>query len=120
MIERIGTIDKIPQFLEDVKAKKELLFGFGHRVYRNTDPRSKVIREVAESVFETVGREPLIDVAIALRDAALKDEFFIKRKLFPNVDYWSGLIYKAMGFPLDFFPVSIPFLPSLPTPAVGP
>ena len=90
MIERIGTIDKIPQFLEDVKAKKELLFGFGHRVYRNTDPRSKVIREVAESVFEAVGREPLIDVAIALKDAALQDEFFIKRELFPNVDYWSG------------------------------
>lgn len=105
MIERIGTVDKIPQFLEDVKAKKELLFGFGHRVYRNTDPRSKIIREVAETVFDAVGKEPLIDVAIALRDAALKDEFFVSRKLFPNVDYWSGLIYKAMGFPLDFFPI---------------
>ena len=108
MIERIGTVDKIPQFLEDVKSKKELLFGFGHRVYRNTDPRSKIIREVAESVFDAVGREPLIDVAIALRDAALKDQFFVRRKLFPNVDYWSGLIYKAMGFPLDFFPVCGP------------
>ena len=118
MIERIGTVDKIPQFLEDVKAKKELLFGFGHRVYRNTDPRSKVIREVAETVFEAVGREPLIDVAIALRDAALQDEFFVKRKLFPNVDYWSGLIYKAMGFPLDFFPVSYNFFLLFPTLAV--
>lgn len=85
MIERIGTVDKIPQFLEDVKAKKELLFGFGHRVYRNTDPRSKIIREVADSVFEAVGKEPLIDVAIALRDAALKDDFFVSRKLFPSM-----------------------------------
>ncbi|KAF8463661.1 citrate synthase-like protein [Kalaharituber pfeilii] len=105
MIERIGKVENIPQFLEDVKSKKELLFGFGHRVYRNTDPRSKIIREVADTVFEVLGREPLIEVAIELKEAALRDDFFVKRKLFPNVDYWSGLIYKAMGFPLDFFPI---------------
>ncbi|KAI5819933.1 citrate synthase-like protein [Pyronema omphalodes] len=105
MIERIGSVEAVPEFLEKVKRKEELLFGFGHRVYRNTDPRSKIIREVAEMVFEACGREPLIEVATALRDAALKDEFFVKRRLYPNVDFWSGLIYKAMGFPLDFFPI---------------
>jgi citrate synthase len=105
MVERIGTVDNVLPFLEKVKRKEELLFGFGHRVYRNTDPRSKIIREVADSVFEACGREPLIEVATALRDAALKDEFFVKRRLYPNVDFWSGLIYKALGFPLDFFPI---------------
>ncbi|KAL7267351.1 hypothetical protein RUND412_010069 [Rhizina undulata] len=105
MIEKIGTVDNVPQFLADVKSKKELLFGFGHRVYRNTDPRSKVIRKVAETVFEACGREPLIEVATALKDAALADPWFVERRLYPNVDYWSGLIYKAMGFPLDFFPI---------------
>jgi len=74
-------------------------------VYRNTEPRSKSIREVAETVFEACGREPLIEVATALRDAALKDEFFVSRRLYPNVDFWSGLIYQALGFPLDFFPI---------------
>ncbi|KAK9321659.1 citrate synthase-like protein [Lipomyces orientalis] len=105
MLTKIGSVENVPVFLDAVKQKKELLFGFGHRVYRETDPRSKVIREVADMVFEVCGREPLIEVAIALKDAALKDEYFTSRKLFPNVDYWSGLIYKAMGFPLDFFPV---------------
>ncbi|KAF8245164.1 hypothetical protein K440DRAFT_651827 [Wilcoxina mikolae CBS 423.85] len=105
MVEKIGTVENVPSFLEKVKRKEELLFGFGHRVYRNTDPRSKIIREVAETVFAACGREPLIEVATALRDAALKDEFFVKRRLYPNVDFWSGLIYKALGFPLDFFPI---------------
>lgn len=105
MVEKIGSVDNVLPFLEKVKRKEELLFGFGHRVYRNTDPRSKIIREVADSVFEACGREPLIEVATALRDAALKDEFFVSRRLYPNVDFWSGLIYKALGFPLDFFPI---------------
>ncbi|KAK9452250.1 citrate synthase-like protein [Limtongia smithiae] len=105
MLSKIGTVDNVPAFLEKVKQRKELLFGFGHRVYKETDPRSRVIREVAEMVFDVCGREPLIEVAIALKDAALADEFFTSRKLFPNVDYWSGLIYKSMGFPLDFYPV---------------
>ncbi|KAK9475771.1 citrate synthase-like protein [Lipomyces japonicus] len=105
MLTKIGSVDNVPSFLARVKSKQELLFGFGHRVYRETDPRSKVIRQVADMVFKVCGREPLIEIAIALRDAALADEYFTSRKLFPNVDYWSGLIYKAMGFPLDFYPV---------------
>ncbi|RPA80530.1 hypothetical protein BJ508DRAFT_377048 [Ascobolus immersus RN42] len=107
MLQRIGSVDRVPAFLEGVKKKKELLFGFGHRVYRNTDPRSTIIRKVAEEVFSILGRDPdgLIEIAQALRDAALKDPYFVERKLYPNVDYWSGLIYKTMGFPLDFFPV---------------
>ena len=105
MIERIGTAEAVPAFLEKVKRKEELLFGFGHRVYRNHDPRSHIIREVAESVFEACGKESLIDVATALRDAALADPWFVERRLYPNVDFWSGLIYKALGFPLDFFPI---------------
>jgi len=79
--------------------------GFGHRVYKNYDPRAKVIRKLAEEVFSIVGRDPLIEVAIALEKAALSDEYFIKRKLYPNVDFYSGLIYRAMGFPTEFFPV---------------
>lgn len=105
MIEKIGSVENVPTFLAAVKEKKELLFGFGHRVYKNTDPRSKIIREVAESVFEACGREPLIEIATALKDAALADPWFVEKKLYPNVDYWSGLIYKAMGFPLDFYPI---------------
>ncbi|RLN06953.1 citrate synthase 3, peroxisomal-like [Panicum miliaceum] len=77
----------------------------GHRVYKNYDPRAKVIRKLAEGVFSIVGRDPLIEVAIALEKAALSDEYFIKRKLYPNVDFYSGLIYRAMGFPTEFFPV---------------
>lgn len=105
MCEKIGSVENVPAFIEKVKRKEELLFGFGHRVYRNTDPRSNIIKQVTESVFEACGREPLIDVATALRDAALKDPWFVERKLYPNVDFWSGLCYRAMGFPLDFFPV---------------
>ncbi|KAI5790256.1 citrate synthase-like protein [Geopyxis carbonaria] len=105
MLERIGTPAAVPEFLRKVKTKEELLFGFGHRVYRNTDPRSAIIRSVADSVFAVCGTEPLIAVATALRDAALADPWFQQRRLYPNVDFWSGLIYKALGFPLDFFPI---------------
>ena len=105
MVERIGSVANVRPFLEKVKRREELLFGFGHRVYRNTDPRSSIIREVAEMAFDACGREPLIEVATALRDAALQDDFFVSRRLYPNVDFWSGLIYKALGFPLDFFPL---------------
>lgn len=79
--------------------------GFGHRVYKNYDPRAKIIRRVAHEVFDIVGKEPLIEVAVALEQAALKDEFFVKRKLYPNVDFYSGLIYRALGFPTDFYTV---------------
>lgn len=96
MLEEIGTVDKIPQFIEDVKNRKKKLMGFGHRVYKNYDPRAKIIRRVAYEVFDVVGREPLIEVATALEQIALKDEYFVSRKLYPNVDFYSGLIYKVI------------------------
>jgi len=105
MLERIGSVDRIPQFIAGVKAKKEKLFGFGHRVYKNFDPRATIIRKVAEEVFNITGRDPLIEVAIALQDAALADDYFVQRKLYPNVDFYSGLVYRAMGFPPQFFTV---------------
>src|SRR4051812_18217176 len=101
MLTSIGTVSAIPEFLARVKAKKALLFGFGHRIYKNTDPRSSIIRKVADDVFSIIGaREPLIEVAMALKDAALADPYFVQKKLYPNVDYWSGLVYKALGFQL--------------------
>jgi len=105
MLQKIGSKENIPQFIEDVKGRKVKLMGFGHRVYKNYDPRARIVRGIAKEVFDIVGREPLIEVAEALEAAALSDEYFIKRKLYPNVDFYSGLIYKAMGFPTDFFPV---------------
>lgn len=79
--------------------------GFGHRIYKNYDPRAKIVKRVAEEVFEITGKEPLIEIAMELERIALSDEYFIKRKLYPNVDFYSGVIYKAMGFPTDMFPV---------------
>eukprot|EP00199_Chlamydomonas_sp_CCMP681_P000765 CAMPEP_0119106864 /NCGR_PEP_ID=MMETSP1180-20130426/6568_1 /TAXON_ID=3052 ORGANISM="Chlamydomonas cf sp, Strain CCMP681" /NCGR_SAMPLE_ID=MMETSP1180 /ASSEMBLY_ACC=CAM_ASM_000741 /LENGTH=503 /DNA_ID=CAMNT_0007092261 /DNA_START=121 /DNA_END=1632 /DNA_ORIENTATION=+ len=105
MLQRIGKVENIPAFIAGVKAKKEKLFGFGHRVYRNFDPRATIIKEVAEEVFAIAGRDPMIDVAKALQDAALGDEYFVSRKLYPNVDFYSGLVYRAMGFPPQFFTV---------------
>uniref|UniRef100_A0A7S0VEM7 Citrate synthase n=1 Tax=Polytomella parva TaxID=51329 RepID=A0A7S0VEM7_9CHLO len=105
MLARIGSVENIPKFLEGVKNKKEKLFGFGHRVYRNFDPRAKIIKGVAEEVFTLVGRDPLIEIAVTLQDAALADEYFVSRKLYPNVDFYSGLVYRAMGFPPQFFTV---------------
>merc|ERR1740116_838859 len=105
MLESIGSKDNIPAFIEKVKSRQVRLMGFGHRVYKNYDPRARIVRGVAKEVFDIVGREPLIEVAEALEAAALSDPYFIKRKLYPNVDFYSGLIYKAMGFPTDFFPV---------------
>jgi citrate synthase len=105
MLERIGTKDKIPAFVEGVKNRKEKMFGFGHRVYKNYDPRAKIIKNVAEEVFAIAGRDPLIDVAVELERIARSDEYFIKRNLYPNVDFYSGLVYRAMGFPPQFFTV---------------
>ncbi|KAI8551228.1 hypothetical protein RHMOL_Rhmol06G0168600 [Rhododendron molle] len=93
------------EFIEGVKNRKRKMSGFGHRVYKNYDPRAKVIRKLAEEVFSIVGRDPLIEVAVALEKAALSDDYFVKRKLYPNVDFYSGLIYRAMGFPTEFFTV---------------
>ena len=105
MLARIGNKEAIPAFLKRVKDKKEKMFGFGHRVYKNFDPRANVIREVAEEVFRLVGRDPLIDVAVELEKAARQDEYFVQRKLYPNVDFYSGLVYRALGFPPEFFTV---------------
>ncbi|KAG8070204.1 hypothetical protein GUJ93_ZPchr0006g43088 [Zizania palustris] len=105
MLNEIGSVENIPDFIEGVKNRKRKMSGFGHRVYKNYDPRAKVIRKLAEEVFSIVGRDPLIEVAVALEKAALSDDYFIKRKLYPNVDFYSGLIYRAMGFPTEFFPV---------------
>ncbi len=105
MLEEIGSVEKVPEFIEKVKSKEVKLMGFGHRVYKNYDPRAKLIREVLEKVFDVCGKEPLMEVALALEEAALNDPYFIDRKLYPNVDFYSGLIYKAMGFPTDFFPL---------------
>jgi citrate synthase len=105
MLIQIGKPENIPAFIEKVKAKKVRLMGFGHRVYKNYDPRARIIRKVAEEVFSILGKEPLIEVAIALEKVALEDPYFVQRKLYPNVDFYSGLIYKAMGFPTDYFPV---------------
>ncbi|HEY3121363.1 MAG TPA: citrate synthase [Vicinamibacteria bacterium] len=107
MLREIGSKDKIPQFIKDVKTSggEVRLMGFGHRVYKNYDPRAKIIKKMADQVFEVTGRNPLLDIALELERIALEDEYFVKRKLYPNVDFYSGLIYQAMGFPLDMFPV---------------
>lgn len=95
MLIKIGTVENVPKFLESVKRREKKLMGFGHRIYKNYDPRAKIIRTVAYQVFEVCGREPLIDVAIALEKAALEDSYFVERKLYPNVDFYSGLIYRG-------------------------
>ena len=110
MLEEIGTVENIPEFIKQVKSKKRRLMGFGHRVYKNYDPRARIIKKVAKQVFEVVGKEPLIEIATKLEEIALSDEYFIKKKLYPNVDFYSGIIYRSLGFPTDMFPVlfSIP------------
>jgi citrate synthase len=105
MLERIGTIENIPAFLEGVKAGNERLMGFGHRVYKNYDPRARIIRKHLDAVFEVRGRSPLLDVATELEKRALDDDYFTSRKLYPNVDFYSGLIYEALGLPVAMFPV---------------
>ena len=105
MLMEIGSKEKIPGMIKAVKAGDTLLQGFGHRVYKNYDPRAKILKKLAYEVFEVTGRNPLIDVAIELERIALEDDYFIKRKLYPNVDFYSGIIYQAMGFPMTMFPV---------------
>ncbi len=103
MLNQIGSKNKIPAFIKDVKEGKGRLMGFGHRVYKNYDPRAKIIKKMADQVFEVTGKNPLLDMAIELEKIALEDEYFVKRKLYPNVDFYSGLIYQAMGFPTSMF-----------------
>jgi citrate synthase len=105
MLERIGAVENIPAFLEGVKQGKERLMGFGHRVYKNYDPRARIIRKHLEDVFEVRGKSPLLQVASELEKRALDDEYFTSRKLYPNVDFYSGLIYEALGLPVAMFPV---------------
>ena len=107
MLKEIGSKDKVPAFIKEVKEGKgeKRLMGFGHRVYKNYDPRAKIIKQTADSVFEVTGRSPLLDIAIELERIALQDDYFVKRKLYPNVDFYSGIIYQAMGFPTDAFTV---------------
>jgi len=105
MLTAIGSKDNVPEFVKKVKAGEGRLMGFGHRVYKNYDPRAKIIKEIADQVFEVKGRNPLLDIALELERIALQDEYFIKRKLYPNVDFYSGLIYQSMGLPMDMFPV---------------
>jgi citrate synthase len=105
MLDEIGSKDKIPGFIKDVKDGKRRLMGFGHRVYKNFDPRASIIKKLADQVFEVTGRNPKLDIALELERIALADDYFIKRKLYPNVDFYSGLIYQALRFPVDMFPV---------------
>jgi citrate synthase len=105
MLGRIGAKDKVPEFIKKVKTGEGRLMGFGHRVYKNYDPRAKIIKQVADMVFEVRGRNPLLDIALELERIALEDDYFVTRKLYPNVDFYSGLIYQSIGFPMDMFPV---------------
>ena len=105
MLGRIGSVDNIPAFLERVKNKEERLMGFGHRVYKAYDPRASIIKRTADEVFKVTGRNPLLDIALELERIALNEEYFIERNLYPNVDFYSGIIYQAMGFPVQMFPV---------------
>jgi citrate synthase len=105
MLNEIGSVDRVPEYITRVKNGDFRLMGFGHRVYKNYDPRATIIKQVAYEVFEVTGRDKLLDVALELERIALDDDYFVKRKLYPNVDFYSGIIYKAMGFPVEMFPV---------------
>ena len=105
MLDQIGTVENIPSFIERVKKRELMLMGFGHRVYKNYDPRAQIIKQTADAVFQVTGRNPKLEIAIELERIALSDEFFISRKLYPNVDFYSGIIYQALGFKPDIFTV---------------
>jgi citrate synthase len=105
MLKEIGSVEKVPEYVKRVKDGEFRLMGFGHRVYKNYDPRARIIKQVAYEVFEVTGKDPLLDIALELERIALEDEYFVKRKLYPNVDFYSGIIYQAMKFPVDMFPV---------------
>ena len=105
MLTDIDGYDNVGAFVESVKRGESRIMGFGHRVYKNYDPRATIIKKTADQVFEVTGKNPLLDVALKLEEVALSDEYFISRRLYPNVDFYSGLIYQAMGFPLEMFTV---------------
>jgi citrate synthase len=105
MLNEIGSVDKVPAYIERVKKGEMRLMGFGHRVYKNYDPRAKIIKQVADDVFKITGLSPLLEIAVELERIALEDDFFVDKQLYPNVDFYSGIIYEAMGFPVEMFPV---------------
>ncbi len=105
MLRQIGSKDRIPAYIQRVKAGEVKLMGFGHRVYKNYDPRARIIKQTADQVFAVTGRNPLLDIALELERIALQDDYFVSRRLYPNVDFYSGIIYQAMGFPTEMFPV---------------
>jgi citrate synthase len=107
MLNEIGSVSKVPEFIKKVKSgeAETRLMGFGHRVYKSYDPRAKVIKKIADLVFTVTGKNPLLEIALELERIALQDDYFVSRKLYPNVDFYSGLIYQAMGFPVEMFPV---------------
>jgi citrate synthase len=105
MLREIGSKDHIPAYIHRVKQGEVRLMGFGHRVYKNYDPRAKIIKRTADQVFDVTGKNPLIEIAVELERIALQDDYFVSRKLYPNVDFYSGIIYEAMRFPVEIFPV---------------
>ena len=105
MLKEIGSVDRVPEFIKKVKGGDGRLMGFGHRVYKSYDPRARIIKQTADQVFAVTGRNPYLDIALELERIALEDDYFVSRKLYPNVDFYSGLIYQAMGFPVDMFAV---------------
>ena len=105
MLDEIGSKDRIPGYIEQIKAGRGKLMGFGHRIYKNYDPRARIIKWAADQVFEVTGKNPKLDMALELERIALEDEYFFKRKLYPNVDFYSGIIYQAMGFDPAMFTV---------------
>jgi citrate synthase len=105
MLMEIGSVQKVPEFIHRVKAGETRLMGFGHRVYKNYDPRARIIKQIAYEVFELMGKNPLLEIALECERIALEDDYFVKRRLYPNVDFYTGLIYQSMGFPMTMFPV---------------
>jgi len=105
MLYEIGSVAKVPEYIKSVKAGERLLMGFGHRVYKNYDPRARICKHIAYEVFDVMGRNPMIDIALECERIALEDDYFVKRRLYPNVDFYTGLIYQSMGFPVTMFPV---------------
>src|SRR6201988_2673624 len=105
MLDDVGTVDPVPEFIESVKAGHGRRMGFGHRGYKSYDPRAKLIKRRADDVFAETGLNPKLEIALQLERIALEDDYFVSRKLYPNVDFYSGLIYQAMGFPVEMFPV---------------
>jgi citrate synthase len=105
MLLEIGAVSRVPDYIQRVKAGEKKLMGFGHRIYKNYDPRARIIKHVADQVFEVMGRNPLLDIALECERIALQDDYFVSRRLYPNVDFYTGLIYQSMGFPVTMFPV---------------